>query len=137
MVQYVFSFVIVLLQDEFDTYRAIFYPISISGWSFLFLIKTKSLSYAFWIDPISIWYVEKIWYGFRNPAEIFTTILNGWKPLPIVIKNSTLYIGRVSGSTASREWNEVVDLKLKFTMFSIAYLRREGQHQILEKVSSD
>ena len=31
IVQQVFSFVIVLLQDEFDTYRATFYPINISG----------------------------------------------------------------------------------------------------------
>ena len=44
MVQYVFSFVIVLLQDEFDTYRTTLYPISISRQSFLFLMKTKSLS---------------------------------------------------------------------------------------------
>ena len=44
MVQLVFSFVIVLIQDEFDTNRTTFYPISISGRSFLFLMKAKSLS---------------------------------------------------------------------------------------------
>ena len=44
MVQYVFSFVIVLLQDEFDTYRTTLYPLSISRQSFLFLMKTKGLS---------------------------------------------------------------------------------------------
>ena len=30
-----------------------------------------------------------------------------------------------------------LDLKLKFTMLSITYLKREGQHKILEKVSTD
>ena len=39
-----FSFAIVLLQEEFNTYRTTFYPISISGGSFFFLMKTKSLS---------------------------------------------------------------------------------------------
>ena len=44
MVQYKFSFVIVLLQDEFDAYCTTFYPISISGLSFLFPMKAKRLS---------------------------------------------------------------------------------------------
>ena len=30
-----------------------------------------------------------------------------------------------------------LDLKLKFTMLSITYLKREVQHQILEKISND
>ena len=33
--------------------------------------------------------------------------------------------------------NTDLDLKLKFTMLSITYLKREAQHQILEKVSTD
>ena len=37
------SFVLVLLQDEFDTYRTTFYMTSVSDQSFLFIIKTKSL----------------------------------------------------------------------------------------------
>ena len=41
MVQEVFSFVIVLPQDEFDIYRTTFYLISISWVFFLFLMKTS------------------------------------------------------------------------------------------------
>ena len=34
--------------------------------------------------------------------------------------------------------NEIhTDIKLKFTMLSITYLKREVQHQILEKISND
>ena len=44
MIQQVFSFVIVLRQDHFDINRTKFYPICISGRSFLFLMKIKSLS---------------------------------------------------------------------------------------------
>ena len=65
------------------------------------------------------------------------TVVNRWKSLPIVIKCSILDIGRVSGSTAGRESNTGLDLMLKFTMLSITYLKMEGQHQILEKVSTD
>ena len=56
--------------------------------------------------------------------EIFTRIINGWKYLPIAIKSSTLDIGRVRGSTAGREWNTVLDQKLKFIMLSMTYLKR-------------
>ena len=48
MVQQVFSFVIILLEDELDTYSTTLYLISIWGRSFLF-----------WINPKSIRYVEK------------------------------------------------------------------------------
>ena len=64
-------------------------------------------------------------------------VVNGWKSLPIVIKSYILDIGRVSGSTAGREGNALLDLKLKFTLLSTTYLKRERQHQIFEKVSSD
>ena len=36
----------------------------------------------------------------------------------IVIKSFSLDIGRVSGSTAVREWNTGLDLNLKFACFS-------------------
>ena len=75
--------------------------------------------------------------GFRNYAEIFTTIVNGWRSLPVVLKSSVLDTGRVFESTASRKWNTASDLKLKFTMLSIIYLKRNGQHQLLERVSTD
>ena len=71
-----------------------------------------------------------------NSAEIFTTIANGRKLLAIFIKGSNIDIARVSGSIAGREWNIGLDLKLKFTMLSITCLKR-GQHQILEKISTD
>ena len=58
-----------------------------------------------------------------NYAEIFTRIVNGWKSLLIVLKNSILDIGKVSGSTAGKEWNTVLDLKLKFTMPFITCLK--------------
>ena len=64
----------------------------------------------------------------KNSAEIFTTIVNDWKSLPIVVRSSILDIGMVSESTAGREWNVVLYLKLKFTMLSITYLTREGQN---------
>ena len=43
-VQYVFSFIIVLIQNESDRYCTMLYPIYISGGFFLFLMKAKSLS---------------------------------------------------------------------------------------------
>ena len=64
----------------------------------------------------------------RNSAEIFTTIVNDLKSLPIVVRSSILDIGMVSESTTGREWNVVLYLKLKFTMLSITYLTREGQN---------
>ena len=74
---------------------------------------------------------------FRNSTEIFATIVNSWKSLAIVIKSSILDIGRVSGSTAGKDWNTGLSLKLKFIMLSITYFKREGQHQMVEKFSTD
>ena len=71
-----------------------------------------------------------------NSPEIFATKADGRKLLAIFIKGSNLDIGRVSGSIAGREWNIGLDLKLKFIMLSITCLKR-GQHQILEKTSTD
>ena len=59
-------------------------------------------------------------------AQIFTMIVNDWKSLAIVIKSSNLYIGRVYGSTNGRQWNIGLDLKLKFTMLSITFLKKKG-----------
>ena len=59
-------------------------------------------------------------------AQIFTMIVNDWKSLAIVIKSSNLYIGRVYGSTNGRQWNTGLDLKLKFTMLSITFLKKKG-----------
>ena len=55
-----FSLAIVLLQDEFDTYRTTFYPECISSRSIMFLMETKGLSdTCFGSDPISTRYVKK------------------------------------------------------------------------------
>ena len=118
--------------------RTAFYPISISDWAFLFLIKTKSLCDTFLrrsnIDPIRWKSSLKlatmltvpslvVICRFSNSAKIFKTIFNDWMSLPTVIKSFILDIGRVSGSISGREWNAVLDLKLKCTMLSITYLR--------------
>ena len=65
------------------------------------------------------------------------TIVNGWKLSTIVIKSSILDIGKVSGSTTGREWTNALDWKLKFTMLSITYLKREreGKHQIYKTLA--
>ena len=70
----------------------------------------------------------------RNSVQIFTTIVSGRKLLAIVTKSPNLDIGRVSGSTAAREWNPGLDLTLNFTMHAITYLKREGQRQMLKKL---
>ena len=71
--------------------------------------------------------------GFRNSAEIFTMVVNGWKSLPIVMICSILDVGGVSGSTSGKEWNTVLDLKLKFAILSITYLREGGTAQKLKR----
>ena len=48
--------------------------------------------------PIQVYYAR-----FKNSAKIFTTIVNCWKLLAIVIKSSGLDFGGGSGSTAGRE----------------------------------
>ena len=53
------------------------------------------------------------------------TTVNGWKSLGIVKKSSNLDIGRVSGATTGGELNTGFNFK------------REGQHQIIEKLSTD
>ena len=114
---------------------------------FISIENKKSICYVFWIHPIywksSLKLVQNVYsnvnsnskmvliYGFRKSAEIFTTIVSGWKLLGIVIKSSSLDIGRVSGSIAGRKWNAGLDLKLKFTM------KKDRQHQLLEKVITD
>ena len=148
MVQQVFSFFILLLQDEFDTYGITFYLIwleRIDPFHFYWKQKVHLLRV---LDPSDILKKQpqtcpnvssanSHLCGFRKSVGIITTVVNGWKLLAIAIKSPSLDIGRVSGSTAGRKWNTGLDLKLKFTMLSITHLKKEGQHQLLERVSTD
>ena len=56
-----FSFVVVLLQDEFDTYRTYHVLSDKDIGSILFISNEskKSIWYVFWINPKLIRYVEK------------------------------------------------------------------------------
>ena len=77
-----------------------------------------------------------LWQSYAR-SETFTTIANSWNLLAIVIKSSILDIGRFSESITGRKLNTGLDLKLKFTILFITYLKSRGQHQTLQKIGTD
>ena len=54
-------------------------------------------------------------------------------PLSIVMISSILDVGGVSGSPSGKEWNTLLDLKLKFAILSITYLGEGGAAQKLRE----